>query len=63
MLYMSMYGCICVWVYMCMGTNPDMHVIKNYGNPILKTELPQLFEKVVINAQLVNYLLIDLDYN
>ena len=42
------YGCICytsvgvcVWVYlkmcvygcMCMGTNPDMHVIKIYGNP------------------------------
>ena len=46
MLYMCVYGCICVWVYvlymcvyecMCMGTNPDMLVIKNYGNPFLNS--------------------------
>ena len=34
-LYTCVYGCIytCVYACMCMGTNPDMHVIKNYANP------------------------------
>ena len=69
------YGCMCyisvcvgLFVYgcMCMGTNPDMHVIKNMATRFKTVAIVMisLFEKVVFNTQLINYLLIlltDLD--
>ena len=66
------YGCMCytcvclgVFVYgcMCMGTNPDTHVIKTMATRFKTVAIVMisLFEKMVFNAQFVNYLLIDLD--
>ena len=74
-LYMCVYGCMCytcmgvfvygmrytcVWVYVH-GYKPRYACHKNLWQPAVAIVMIRLFEKVVFNAQFVNYALIDLD--